>query len=66
MDHPNAPKLQVTKGEIIFKDVKFHYKGTNPLFEKKSVVIKPGQRSGIGRIFRQRQNDICELDLAFI
>ncbi|MGV8948429.1 MAG: ABC transporter ATP-binding protein [Candidatus Paracaedibacter sp.] len=34
-------------GEIIFKDVGFHYKGTDPLFHKKSVVIKPGKKVGL-------------------
>jgi ATP-binding cassette subfamily B protein len=46
-DYPNAKKLHVTKGEIAFKDVRFHYKGTNPLFEKKSIVIHPGQKVGL-------------------
>src|SRR5690606_1331847 len=46
-DQPNARNLDVRTGEITFKDVRFHYKGTNPLFDKKSVVINPGQKVGL-------------------
>lgn len=48
-DQPGAPKLQVRKGEIVFNGVRFHYKdkGTNPLFDKISIVIKPGQKVGL-------------------
>jgi ATP-binding cassette subfamily B protein len=46
-DQPNARNLNVRTGEIIFKDVGFHYKGTDPLFHKKSVVIRPGQKVGL-------------------
>lgn len=47
VDHPNARALKVTKGEIAFRDVRFHYKGTSPLFEKTSIIIKPGQKIGL-------------------
>lgn len=46
-DQPNAHKLDVRMGEITFKDVGFHYKGTDPLFDKMSVIIKPGQKIGL-------------------
>src|SRR5262249_34016641 len=46
-DKHNAQSLIVRKGEIIFDKVKFHYKGTEPLFENKSVTILPGQKVGL-------------------
>ena len=46
-DQPDARKLQVPRGEIAFKAVRFHYKGTKPLFEKSSVIILPGQKVGL-------------------
>jgi ATP-binding cassette, subfamily B, bacterial len=46
-DHPGAKQLDVTKGEIEFKDVRFHYKGTNPLFEKNSIKLNAGQKVGL-------------------
>ncbi|MBM3633233.1 MAG: ABC transporter ATP-binding protein [Alphaproteobacteria bacterium] len=47
VDHPQARSLQVTRGEIEFKDVKFHYKGTSPLFDKSSIVIRAGEKVGL-------------------
>jgi len=46
-DKKDAAKLVVTKGQITFSDVKFHYKGTEPLFQKKSVTIEAGQKVGL-------------------
>jgi ATP-binding cassette subfamily B protein len=46
-DEENAGALHVTKGQIAFKDVKFHYKGTEPLFQNKSVTIESGQKVGL-------------------
>ncbi len=46
-DAESASILSVQKGQIIFDKVKFHYKGTEPLFENKSVVIKAGQKVGL-------------------
>jgi len=46
-DDPNATQLQVTKGGIVFDNVKFHYQGTEPLFENKSVTIQPGEKIGL-------------------
>jgi len=36
----------ITKGQIAFSNVKFHYKGTAPLFQNKSVTIEVGQKVG--------------------
>ena len=46
-DKKNAQDLVATKGQIIFSDVKFHYKGTAPLFRNKSVTIEAGQKVGL-------------------
>lgn len=46
-DKPNAKQLHCHKGQISFAKVKFHYKGTHPLFENKSVDINPGQKVGL-------------------
>lgn len=46
-DKPNAQDLQIRQGQIIFDKVRFHYKGTDPLFQNKSVTIKPGQKVGL-------------------
>jgi ATP-binding cassette subfamily B protein len=47
VDKPDAQKLKVTSGKIEFEKVHFHYKGTNPLFSDKSVVIPPAQKVGL-------------------
>lgn len=46
-DRPDAKTLIVSKGEICFSNVKFHYKGAQALFENKSVIIQPGQKVGL-------------------
>ena len=47
LDKPNAPALRCHMGQIIFDRVKFHYKGTKPLFQNKSIEIKPSQKVGL-------------------
>lgn len=47
LDNPGAPSLQCKHGQIIFDQVKFHYKGTEPLFQNKSVDITAGQKVGL-------------------
>ncbi|MEK6734474.1 MAG: ABC transporter ATP-binding protein, partial [Pseudomonadota bacterium] len=46
-DKEDATSLNCSKGEIVFDKVKFHYKGTNPLFQDKSITIKAGQKVGL-------------------
>ena len=46
-DAPNATKLVVSKGEIVFDSVQFYYQDAEPLFENKSVTILPGQKVGL-------------------
>ena len=47
LDKPNATFLNCTHGKITFDNVKFHYKGTEPLFQNKSIEIKAGQKVGL-------------------
>ena len=46
-DQKNAQDLQVTEGRIVFANVKFHYKGTEPLFQNKCITIESGQKVGL-------------------
>ena len=46
-DNLEATELCVTKGQITFDNVGFHYKGSEPLFTNKSVTIDPGQKVGL-------------------
>lgn len=46
-DRPNANELQCHRGHIRFDQVKFHYPGTAPLFNNKSIEIKAGQKVGL-------------------
>jgi ATP-binding cassette subfamily B protein len=46
-DAPNALALQVTKGEIRFQSVHFHYENTEALFSNKSITIHAGQKVGL-------------------
>lgn len=46
-DKENAHSLVITKGQITFLGVKFHYKSTNPLFQNLSVTINGGEKVGL-------------------
>ena len=46
-DKPDAVILKCNRGQITFDNVKFHYKGTEPLFQNKSIEIKAGQKVGL-------------------
>ena len=46
-DKEDARILNCTRGKIVFDRVKFHYKGTEPLFRDKSVEIAAGQKVGL-------------------
>nr|HAT8713230.1 ATP-binding cassette domain-containing protein [Legionella jordanis] len=47
LDKENAKNLVVSSGRIVFDKVKFHYHGTETLFQNKSVVIESGQKVGL-------------------
>lgn len=65
-----AAKLQVTKGEIEFKDVDFYYRKTRKVFENFNLKIKAGERialvgpSGAGKTtvikLLMRMHDIAD------
>ncbi len=46
-DKPHAQTLVVNKGEIVFDQVQFAYKGDEPIFENQSITIKAGQKVGL-------------------
>jgi ATP-binding cassette subfamily B multidrug efflux pump len=47
VDRPDARRLVVTKGEIRFDDVRFHYGKVRGVIEGVSLTIQPGERVGI-------------------
>ncbi|MFO1257679.1 MAG: ABC transporter ATP-binding protein [Gammaproteobacteria bacterium] len=46
-DRPDAKILKIKTGQITFDNVKFHYKGTEPIFQNKSIEITAGQKVGL-------------------
>jgi len=46
-DKPSAKQLKVSKGEITFKNVSFHYNGSTPIFENKSLFIANKEKVGL-------------------
>ena len=46
-DSTDAKDIFITKGEIRFKNVRFYYSNSNPIFENKSVTIHSGQKLGL-------------------
>jgi len=47
VDKPAAPRLQVTRGEIVFDDVTFVYPEGLAIFEHLDVTIEPKQQVGL-------------------
>ena len=47
VDRPDARRLVVTKGEIRFDDVRFHYGKVRGVIEGVLLTIQPGERVGI-------------------
>lgn len=46
-DQENAKALSVTQGEIVFKDVSFHYGENKGIIDKLNFTIKPGEKIGL-------------------
>jgi ATP-binding cassette subfamily B protein len=46
-DKADAKALIIKKGEIVFDAIRFHYKGSEPLFQNKSAAIHPGEKLGL-------------------
>lgn len=47
LDAPGAKQLHVTRGEIRFEDVHFHYGRDSGLIENLNVTIRPGEKVGL-------------------
>jgi ATP-binding cassette subfamily B multidrug efflux pump len=47
VDAPGAPPLEVTRGEIRFERVQFHYGGRRRVIEDLSLHIRPGEKIGL-------------------
>ena len=47
VDAPAAKELRVTKGEIRFENIRFHYGRNSGLIENLSLEIKPGEKVGL-------------------
>jgi ATP-binding cassette subfamily B protein len=47
IDKPNAVELNLTQGEIIFREVAFNYESGSCVFENFNLHIKPGQKIGL-------------------
>lgn len=47
VDAPNAPELKITKADIVFNKIGYHYKSSNALFKNFSLNIKAGQKIGL-------------------
>jgi ATP-binding cassette, subfamily B, bacterial len=46
-DKPGAVALMCPHGKVIFDNIKFNYKGTEPLFQNKTVEIKAAEKVGL-------------------
>jgi ATP-binding cassette subfamily B multidrug efflux pump len=46
-DAPGAAPLEVTKGEIRFEHVRFHYGNVKSVIEEVTLTIKPGEKVGL-------------------
>lgn len=47
VDDLKAKNLIISRGNIAFDKVSFHYKGVKPLFQDKSITIASGQKVGL-------------------
>jgi ATP-binding cassette subfamily B multidrug efflux pump len=46
-DKPGAKELSVTKGEIEFENIRFHYGKQKGIIEDLSLIVRPGEKVGI-------------------
>ena len=46
-DLPDAPELSVTKGEVRFENIRFHYGKAGGVIDHLDLTIRPGERVGI-------------------
>ncbi|MGE4574746.1 ABC transporter ATP-binding protein [Parachlamydia sp.] len=65
VDKFDAPLLHVTKGEIRFNKVHFHYKKRPPIFMNKSVTIRAGEKVGLVGFSGSGKSSFVNLILRF-
>ncbi|MDX8526815.1 ABC transporter ATP-binding protein [Mesorhizobium sp. MSK_1335] len=46
-DRPDAKDIVITRGEILFEDIGFHYGRQKGVIENLSLAVKPGEKVGI-------------------
>ena len=46
-DVPDAPALQVTRGEVSFENVWFNYNGERQVFSGLNLTVRPGEKIGL-------------------
>ncbi|RVA16060.1 ABC transporter ATP-binding protein, partial [Mesorhizobium sp. M7A.F.Ca.CA.004.11.2.1] len=46
-DRPDAKEISVSRGEIRFEDIRFHYGKQKGVIEGLSLAVKPGEKVGI-------------------
>ncbi|KAA3451975.1 multidrug ABC transporter ATP-binding protein [Mesorhizobium sp. SARCC-RB16n] len=46
-DRPDAKEISVSKGDIRFEDIRFHYGKQKGVIENLSLAVKPGEKVGI-------------------
>ncbi|MEI9416627.1 ABC transporter ATP-binding protein [Mesorhizobium sp. Cs1321R2N1] len=46
-DRPDAKEISVSKGDIRFEDIRFHYGKQKGVIENLSLTVKPGEKVGI-------------------
>ncbi|NJO37220.1 MAG: ABC transporter ATP-binding protein, partial [Rhizobiales bacterium] len=47
LDVPNAPALEVTRGEIRYDNIRFHYGKDRGVIDELSLTIRPGEKVGL-------------------
>ncbi|WP_295852441.1 ABC transporter ATP-binding protein [uncultured Xylophilus sp.] len=47
LDAPQAPALQVPRGEVRFEDVVFRYGGQRTVIDRLSLTVRPGEKIGL-------------------
>src|SRR5215207_5498230 len=47
IDRPDAPSLNVTRGEIVFEDVRFGYGRESGVIDGLNLTVKPGEKIGL-------------------
>ncbi|MFV0284614.1 MAG: ABC transporter ATP-binding protein [Castellaniella sp.] len=46
-DAPGAPALDVSRGEVVFRQVAFNYNGERQVFDGLDLVVQPGEKIGL-------------------